>query len=88
MSNELIIHSWLDRSAIGRPNAHDERFSYNPPAIIAPAMDQSQFDYDNQKEVEANFLANPSIAAHVIMELRDRILELERRLNDDNRSEG
>lgn len=57
---------------------HDKRdLAHNPPPVIAPAIDQAQFDYDAQREVEASLITNPVVMAHMIIELRDRIKALE-----------
>lgn len=60
---------------------HDGRHEYNAPVITAPAMDQSQFDYDNQRLIDDAVLLNPAMLAFVISDLRARVKELEERLS-------
>ncbi len=79
------LSPWLDKSAIGRAIKHDPRFEYNPPAPAAPAMSDEQFEYDNQRQINEAVLTNPTMLAHVIMNLRERI-ELLEGIIDDNRS--
>jgi hypothetical protein len=92
------IVGWLDKSKIMRglyalsKQSHDDRLAvatYNPPSVLAPAIDQAQFDYDMNREVEMNVLANPSILAHrvVLQEqeleaMRERLDKLEHLLKE------
>lgn len=77
--NDLTI-SWLDRSAIGRPQSYDARQSYNPARVEAPAMEQDQFEYDNQRMIDDAVLLQPAMLAHVIQDLRLRVKQLEEKL--------
>lgn len=74
--NDLTV-SWLDRSAIGRPQSHDGDKPYNPPAVEAPAMSQEQLEYDNQRQIEDAALLNPTMLAFVISDLKARVKALE-----------
>jgi len=73
--------SLIDHTAIGRPQVYDDRFAYNPPRLDAPAISQEQFDYDNQRDIEAALLANPVVMAHTIMMVKDRLSRLEDKIN-------
>jgi hypothetical protein len=68
-------------SAVGFVIKHDDRFEYNPPKVERPAMSDEQFAFDNQREIEAGLLANPIVMAHMVMLLRDRVDELERKID-------
>lgn len=72
-----LTESWLDRTAIGRPQSHDARFDYNAPPVEAPAMSQEQLDYDNQRQIDDAVLLNPAMLAFVIRDLKDRVEALE-----------
>lgn len=61
---------------------HDEKHEYNPPRVTAPAMDQAQFEYDNEMDKELLRMSNPLILAREMWMLRERVKELE----NDNRS--
>lgn len=78
---ELV--SWIDRAVTRRIN-HDYEKPYNPPPVEAPAMSDEQFQFDNEMEKEVSRLSNPVLVAHAIIDLRQRVKELE----DDNRSQG
>lgn len=56
---------------------HDGRHDYNAPVITAPAMDQKQFDYDNQRLIEDAVLLTPPMLAWAVSDLRKRVKELE-----------
>ena len=62
---------------------HDNRHDYNAPLIEAPAMAQEQFDYDNQRQIDDAVLLQPAMLAFVIRDLKDRVKELEDRINDN-----
>jgi hypothetical protein len=68
-------------SALAKIAPHDARFEYNPPRVKAPAMDQAQFDYDNQRLIEDAVLLNPAMMAFVLQDLRQRVKELEERFS-------
>lgn len=65
---------------------HDPRHSYNPPAVPRPAIDDAQFAYDNQREIEVGILSNPAVLAQVVIDLKHRVEQLERE-TDDNRKD-
>lgn len=74
--------SWLDINALGRVINHDTRpevAAFNPPRVEAPAMSDDQFAYDNQREIEVGFIANPHVMARLLMDLRERVTELEKK---------
>jgi hypothetical protein len=56
---------------------YDDRMSYNPPPVTDPAMDDAQFWYDEQRQILESVIANPSMMAHIVMDLRERVTELE-----------
>lgn len=81
---------WMDKSKIARGlgalirQNHDDRkrvASYNPPAVMAPAIDQAQFDYDMNREIEMNVLANPQILAHRVVVQEQELQAMRNRLN-------
>jgi hypothetical protein len=61
---------------------HDERFTYNPPAVPRPAMDEDQFWYDEQRDIEVALLANPAHLAHAFMRQRDELKLLREELDE------
>lgn len=78
-------YGWMDKSSIPSGKAlavakHDDRHAYNPPAVIAPATDQAQFDYDMNREVELAVLATPSVMAHRVEVQAQQIADQEKRL--------
>lgn len=56
---------------------HDNRQEYNPPRVIAPAMSQDQFEFDNEMDKELLRLSNPLVLAREVWLLRERVKELE-----------
>jgi hypothetical protein len=64
----------------GYTQSHDYRYSHNPPPLVSPAMEQEQFEYDNQREIEASLLAVPQVMAQHFLLLRDRVEFLEAQL--------
>lgn len=75
MSNAELMAGFIGNLVNG--TLHDERHSYNPPAVDRPTMTDAQFVYDNQREIEVGILANPAVLAQQFMIMRDRIAELE-----------
>lgn len=61
---------------------HDDRHDYNAPYVVAPAMAQDQFDYDNQRMIDDAVMLQPAMLAWVISDLRARVKELEDKLNE------
>lgn len=78
--NALLPLGWIDRTALGRPVNHDDRQDYNPPPVLAPAMTDDQFMFDNEMDKELLRLSNPLVLAREVWLLRERVKELE----DDN----
>ena len=66
-------------SAVALEARYDDRFWFNPPKVERPAIDDAQFVYDLQREVEASVVTNPVVMAHLLIELRDKIRDLETR---------
>jgi hypothetical protein len=64
-------------NAVGHLHKYDDRFAHNPPKVEQPAMDDAQFWYDEQREIEANLLSNPQVMAHTVADLKLRVKELE-----------
>lgn len=62
---------------------HDDRFAHNAPAIIAPAISQDQFDFDNEMDKELLRLSNPLVLAREVWLLRERVKELENDRSND-----
>lgn len=75
--NALLPLGWIDRTALGRPANHDDRHDYNPPPVLAPAMTDSQFEFDNEMDKELLRLSNPLVLAREVWLLRERVKELE-----------
>lgn len=81
-------HGWTDRSAmqgryaLAKVVKHDDRHGYNPPAVIAPAIDQEQFNYDMNREVELAVLSNPGVMAHRITVQAQQIADQAKRLDE------
>lgn len=81
---DAMLEAQRNMTALALPSAYDNRHSYNPPAVERPAMDDKQFWFDEQREIEANLLANPIVMAHTVAELKLRVAALEREIENGN----
>jgi hypothetical protein len=63
--------------------SHDFDKPHNPPPVLAPAMSDDQFAFDNEMDMELQRLSNPLVLAREVFMLRERVKQLEQANNDN-----